>query len=367
MPTTRRKRSGDEGAPGVRPRRPPRPRPAAAPLHLDLVAGALSRFVLQAANPVANTLGDLGAYIGRTTEELFPAPQPIPRVNITSRWRLPGLLSEDMVFDSLHEPLEPKFRRRYAAQYRETQVVYARRIRPAAARHRPRLLYLHGYMQPETYIEELALLTTMAMSLNVEVIQMQPPHHGRRAAGASRFSGEFYWTADLVRSVEALRQTFLDARTLLCWLQEEDERPVGLAGLSLGGALTLSLACLEERFAFAIPIIAHMDLAALVSDAPVLSKMRRDLKAFGWKRRELNRFIKQIGWPHLRPKLPPERVLWIAAADDRFFDPQVVKRQWLRWGKPTIQWYPTSHMGFLPYLPQALRRMRQFIDERSLA
>jgi dienelactone hydrolase len=333
-------------------------------LHPDVVVGQLSRFMLAAANPVDNTLADLGVYCERTGDEIFPAPRRIPEVTITSRWRLPGLVSEDLTFTSLHEPLEPKFRRRYAQQYRETHVVYARRIRPSTARRRPRLFYLHGYMQPETYIEELTLLTSMAMALNVEVIQMQPPHHGRRAAGVSRFSGELYWTADLVRSVEALRQTILDARTLLRWLQQQDERPVGLTGLSLGGALTLSLACIEDGFAFAIPLIAHMDLAALVSDAPVLSKMRHDLKAFGWGRRDFSRFVKQIGWNRLQPKLTPDKVLLIAASDDRFFDPKVTERMWKRWGKPAIRWYPSSHMGFLPYLPEALRNMRLFIDER---
>jgi hypothetical protein len=58
---------------------------------------------------------------------------------------------------------------------------YARRIRRAAARRRARLLCLHGYMQPETFVEEPALLTTMALQFNVEVIQMQLPYHGRRA------------------------------------------------------------------------------------------------------------------------------------------------------------------------------------------
>jgi len=331
-------------------------------LHPDLVIGGLSKFMLRAANPVANTLDDLGAYVGLATEEMFPAPGATPHVAVTSRWRLPGLVSEDLVFDSLHEPLEPKFRRRYEEQYPETHVVYARRIRPAAARRRPRLLYLHGYMQPETYIEELTLLTSLAMRLDVEVIQMQPPYHGRRAPGASRFSGEFYWTADLVRSVEALRQTVLDARTLLRWLQEQDDRPVGLTGLSLGGALTLTLTCLEGGFAFAIPLIAHMDLAALVADAPVLSKMRHDLKSFGWDRKEFGKFVQQLGWARLQPKLPPARVLLIAATDDRFFDPRVVERLWERWGRPAIRWYPTSHMGFLPYLPRALRVMRRFVD-----
>ena len=335
-------------------------------LHPDRMIGALSEILQGVANPVANTLADVGTYAGRPLEELFPSPTIAPEMTVTARWRLPGVVSEDLVFRSLHVPIERKFRREYLDHYREAHHVYARRIRPAAARRRPRLLYLHGYMQPETLIEELALLTGMALSLDLEIIQMQPPHHGRRAARTSRFSGEFYWTADLVRSFEALRQTLLDARTLLRCLLVEDARPVGVTGLSLGGALTLCLACLEEDFAFAVPLVAHMDLAALVADAPVLARMRRDLRSFGWGNTEFSEFVASVGWYHLRPKLPAGRIFLIAASHDRFFRPQIVRRMWARWGKPAIRWYPTSHMGFITHLPEALREMREFVDRLRL-
>ena len=325
----------------------------------------MSEVLQRVANPVSNTLPDVGTYAGRPLDELFPAPKAAPEVVVKPRWSLPGVLSEDIVFRSQHVPIEPHFRKRYLQRYRETHHVYAKRIRPATARHRPRLLYLHGYMQPETYLEELALLTGMALELNTEVIQMQPPYHGRRAPRASRFSGEFYWSADLVRSVEALRQTILDARTLLRWLLEEDGRPVGVTGLSLGGALTLILSCLEERFTFSIPLIAHMDLAALVADAPVLAKMRRDLQSFGWGKEEFHAFVESLGWYALVPKLPADKVFIIAASNDRFFDPRLVERLWKRWGKPQIRWYPTSHMGFIVHLPEALRAMREFIDRQQ--
>jgi hypothetical protein len=187
-------------------------------MHPDLVVGGLSELLQGIAHPVPNTLADVGTYVGRPLEDLFPAPATVPPVTVRTRWRVRGVVSEDLVFRSLHVPLEPKFQRRYLRDYRETGRVYARRIRPAGARRRPRLLYLHGYLQPETFVEEVALLTTMALQLNLEIIQMQSPYHGRRAPRASRFSGEFYWTADLVRSFEALRQTLLDARTLLGWL-----------------------------------------------------------------------------------------------------------------------------------------------------
>lgn len=336
--------------------------PAASILHPDRIIGALSEVAHRLAKPPVNTLAEAGRYAGMPLRKLFPAPKKVPNLATTSRWRLPGVVSEDLVFRSLHTPLDAKFRRRYEEDYLETHLVYARRIRPAGVGQRPRLLYLHGYMQPETYLEELSLLTGLALALNVEVIQMQPPYHGRRTPRSSLFSGDLYWTADVVRSIEALRQTLLDARTLLRGLLAEDDRPVGVCGLSLGGALTLSLTCLEERFAFSIPIIAHMDLAALVADAPVLGKMRRDLRSFGWEQDDFDAFVDDLGWYDLRPKLPAERILMFAASQDRFFDPRLVDDMWRQWQKPSLHWHPTSHMGFLTQFPSVVRLTREFID-----
>ena len=334
-------------------------------LHPDEITGALSRLIPLIAQPVRNTLPQLAVYRGLPRDELFPAPTGVPEAQVTTRWRVAGVVSEDIVFPSQHEPLEPAFRARYLAEYRETHTVYARRIRPTSRRERPRVLYLHGYLQPETWLEELAFLVGMARILDVEVIQLQPPYHGRRTPRSSFLSGEPYWTADLVRSVEALRQSLLDARTLLGWLLAEYPHPVGVMGLSLGGALTLALTCLDERFAFSVPLIAHMDLAAMLADAPVLATMRADLQRFGWGIEEFRRFVEDLGWYRLTPLLPPERIAIFAGSDDRFFAPAVVESMWERWGRPPIRWYPCSHMGFIPRLPAVMGDVRRFIDRHA--
>jgi pimeloyl-ACP methyl ester carboxylesterase len=335
--------------------------------HADDVTGALAR-VLQLLRPRArNTLARLSAYEGVGRDVLFPAPPRLPEVKRSRRWRLGGFESEDLVFRSLHEPLEPEFLRYYRARRRRIHTVYARRIRPGAYPGRPRLLYIHGYMQPETVLEEVGLLATMASMLEMEVVQLQPPYHGRRKPRGSRFDGELYWTADLVRSMESLRQTLLDARCLLAFMQSESPAPVGVAGLSLGGALAAALTCLEPGFAFSAPFIAHMDLGALVADAPVLGAMRTDLARFGWSPGDFAEFTARIGWNELRPLLGAERIHLFAADDDRFFRPEVVRQMWQRWGEPAIQWYPASHMGFLPHLPEAVRRLRGFVDGLGLA
>jgi pimeloyl-ACP methyl ester carboxylesterase len=333
--------------------------------HADDLVGALSLIGKRLSRPVQNTLRDADVYRGVAHDILFPTPKKIPAVRVQRRWQLPNLVSEDLVFRSAHRPLEPKFRKRYRDEYRETHTVYARRIRPPAQSERPRLIYLHGYMQPESYVEELTLLAGMALYLDMEIVQPQPPYHGRRTPASSILGGEFYWTADLVRSVESLRQTLLDARTLLSWMLREDSRPVGVMGLSLGGALAAILTCLEPRFHFSIPLIAHMDLDALVAGAPVMSGTRRDLRRFGWRRQDFARFVADLGWSDLRPQLAPDRIQLFAASDDRFFDPDVVRKMWRDWGEPRIRWYRSSHMGFLPHLPNVLAEVREFIDGLS--
>lgn len=335
--------------------------PALLP-HPDRITGALAEVLNLLAEPARKTVRQLEAYAGLSVDQLLPPDPRLPDVTVSRRWALPGLVSEDLVFRSQHEPLAPGFRRRYACDYPENQIVYARRIRPAGARDRPRLLYLHGYLQPETWVEELAVLTSLALALNVEVVQLQPPYHGRRTPLVARFGGEYYFTADLVRSLEALRQNLLDARSLLGWLLHEDPRPVGISGISLGGALTACLTCLDDRFAFSMPLAAHMDVGAMVADVPVLARMRRELRSFGWTPEDFAAFMRERGWDELRPRIPRERIHIFAGRDDLFFPAERVEAMWRRWGEPAIQWYPCSHMGFVMRLPVILPRMRAFVD-----
>ena len=333
--------------------------------NLDDMAGVLVRPLQLLRSRPRNTLDRLRAYDGVPRDELFPAPDRLPRIRTRRRWSLPGFENEDLSFASLHEPIEPLFNEHYHARSRRIQTVYARRIRPKGTEGRPRLLYIHGYMQPETVVEEHGLLGAMARTLDVEIVHLQPPYHGRRKPRSSPYDGERFWTADVVRSFEAMRQTILDARTLLSVMLDESPSPVGLAGLSLGGSFSATLACLEPRFDFAAPFIAHMDMGALLRDAPVLGAMRKDLARFGWTQREFGDFFSSIGWDELVAVVPADRILILAAENDRFFDADVLRAMWHRWGEPEIHWYPTSHMGFLPNMPNAVGHLRRFINGLS--
>ncbi len=308
-----------------------------------------------------NTRAGAARYRDASFGQLFPRPA-VPEVIARRRRRVGGVERELLSFRSQHAPLCPEFQSRYRQDYAALHTVDARRLRPPGSEGRARLLYLHAYMMPSTVIDELTFLAFMARRLRVEVIHMQVPYHGRRNRGLSRVSGSLFWTSDIVRSAEAMRQTIFDARALLAWLRAEDPRPIGVAGISMGGVHALALASLEPELAFVMPCVAHMDVGALTEHAPVLTTMRRRMREDGWAPGEFTRYLASSPWGALRVALPPERIKLFAAERDQFFRPAQVEAMWRRLGEPEINWYRSSHMGFARQVPRVFTRMGAYID-----
>ncbi|MCA9773211.1 MAG: alpha/beta hydrolase family protein [Myxococcales bacterium] len=334
---------------------------------LDGFMGLASRGLWSFSPPHPNTLDELAVYRDKSQEELFPAPPPqLPEVTIEKRWGLGGLLCEDLCFESVHRPIAPYFRQRHASEYQANHWVYARWMRHVGGRRRPTMIYLHGWTQFEPWLEEMTLMPAIARALDVDVVHMQLPYHGYRKPKKSRFHGEYFWTADLVRTFEAVRQSVLDARSLLGWLVDQGHGPVGYAGVSLGGALALCLACVEPRAAFSIPIVAHLDLPGALEEAPILYRMRKELREYGWGPREVADFFQAVGWYDMTPVISKERILMIAGKYDRFLTPERTTELWKLWGEPPIHWFEGGHTAIVGYIFRSIAVMKRFIDGLDL-
>ncbi|MCA9773210.1 MAG: alpha/beta hydrolase family protein [Myxococcales bacterium] len=329
---------------------------------IDDAIGLLSRLMNGISPPHPNTLAELSVYEGRAVDEIFPAPRIPEEVTFQKRWAALGLVCEDLCFESGHQPLCPTFKQRHADEYPSNHFVYARWLRHVGGPRRPTFLYVHGWMQFEPIIEEFTLLPMIAKRLDMNVIHIQLPYHGRRKPPGAAWHGEYFWTADMVRTVEALRQSVLDARALRAWLASQGQNPVGVGGLSLGGVITEVLACVDADFDFAVPIIAHMDLARAMEEAPILYRMREELKGYGWDHKQLDDFLRAAGWHDLRPVIPRERIFMIAAEHDKFLTPERVRALWKSWGEPPIYWFPGGHTGFLPYMWEYLGAAKRFFE-----
>lgn len=329
--------------------------------NVDHVVGILSRF-LHLRGAELNTIADLAPYLGAPPSVLYPAPVA-PRDVLRRRSLLPrtgGRVVETLQWSSQHVPICPHYRARHAGEYACNQRVTGRWMHPRSGPRRAALLYVHGWLEPGPWIEEATLLPRLYEALGADVLHVQLPFHGTRNPKGALFHGEYFLSGDIVRSVEALRQSCLDARTAVAWLRGEGYAEVGVTGISFGGAIAMLLACLEPTPDYIVPICGHLQLGDAVEEAPILWRMKADLERFGVDREQRRRIFDQIAVDTMKPLLPPERQLWIMARDDLYIAASIVERQWNAWGRPPIDWIPTGHMTFPLSMSRIVERTRQF-------
>jgi len=329
--------------------------------HIDTVVGHASRLLhLRAAKD--NTVAQLEPYLDQTVDELFPVPGPPRDVRITRNLVDRALKASTLSWESQHQVVCDQYLPRHMGPYRKNRTAWARWVRPDGQRRRGCMVYVHGWLEPGSWVEEATLFRIWGKALDVDLLHVSLPFHGRRNPWRALFSGEYFWTADLVRTVEGVRQAICDTRTAIMWLREQGYDEVGVAGISLGGALTMQLACLEPLPDYIVPIVGHLNLIDAVEQALILRRRRRDLTAWGVDEPQRRKLFQRLGMGLHKPLMTPESQLWIQAREDGYIRAEIVRRQWEDWNRPNILWVDGGHMTFPLHIGAMTRRIAEHIQ-----
>jgi len=325
---------------------------------VDAVVGRLSRFLhLRRTN--TDTSHELTPYFGLSLDELLPRPVQLPDVRRAQpRFRIGSVTTETLSWRSQHEPLSEAYKRRHHTDYAANATAYARWVHQKAHRRKSLLLYVHGWLEPGSWVEEATLMPLWYRELGVDVAHVQLPFHGRRSTAGQLFHGEWFWTADLVRSLEAVRQAVFDVRAIMAWFRNLGYEEVGISGLSLGGCITMLTACVDPLPDYIVPMIAHLELTDAIEEAPILWRMKDDLARFGIDAAHRREIFTRVSLTRASPLLPNDRQLWVAAREDGYLKAELVDQQWKRWGQPPIMWIPGGHMTFPIAVADIVRRMK---------
>jgi pimeloyl-ACP methyl ester carboxylesterase len=109
------------------------------------------------------------------------------------------------------------------------------------------------------------------------VYLMTLPFHYERVPAASRFSGEYFWSANVHRSRRAFRQAVYELYQCYHTLHALHHHPVYLAGFSMGGGVALSLASLHPDITGIFVINPVCSLTEIVWDSPLCRTIKADL------------------------------------------------------------------------------------------
>ncbi len=175
---------------------------------------------------------------------------------------------------------------------------------------RPAVVCVHGYLGGTLGFEEAAFDARRLYAAGLDVMIAVLPFHGPRMPPGMRgaFPGRDPW-----RTVEGFAQAVYDLRAWREWLKSRGAPRVGLFGMSLGGYTSSLLATVDEGWDFVVPMIPLASLA----DAYMEHRAGRPEEPPAWVRPRIEDAYRVVS-PFARPpRVAPERVLVLAASDDR--------------------------------------------------
>jgi len=268
-----------------------------------------------------------------TSPELF-FPEPPPAHPLCVRVREQGGSGVfDATWPSQHVPLVPEFRDGYVAHV-NNRTAHARLF--LAPEPRPVVIALHGYLGGPYAFEERAFPVRWMVRRGFDVALAVLPFHALRAStsGTPPFPG-----ADPRYTIEGCRQAVHDIRALVSYFLGRGAPSVGVMGMSLGGYTTSLLATLDARLSFAIPIIPLASFADFARDQGRLGS-GQEVNAQYQAYDEALRVVSPLARPS---KLPPERVLVLAAAHDRITPKAHAERLAAHFGSRLVT-FPGGHL-----------------------
>ncbi len=258
-----------------------------------------------------------------------------------SSQRTRAVAYEQLSFESGYEPHDGEPGRKRWLNARPNGTARAWMLRHDAPR--PWIVLVHGSGMGYPWFDALALRAVWLhrkLGLNV-MLPVLPKHGARKNAGTFSI---LFPTDDVLDNIHGLAQSVWEVRRLLSWVRRQDDGPVGLAGVSLGGYVAALTAVLEHELACVVAAVPISDFPLLF--ARHLPNGRRRLTP---EHLVLAQKLHRVASPlAMTPRVAPERRFIIAGLADGMADPlRQVLPLWHHWGQPATLWYEGGHIGYL--------------------
>jgi len=275
----------------------------------------------QAANDPANFLVDFNRRIVASSDEFYSYTQPSDfrlekrEVQVFSTREIPDPKLEAKVKGTFSEFL--RFTSPVKTPYPENNLVNARWF-PARGR-RAVVLLPHWNSDAISYTGLCRVLNL----LGIAVLRLSMPYHDiRMPAEISR--ADYAVSANIGRTLDAVRQGVTDIRSCLDWLEQQGYSKLGILGTSLGSCYAFIAAAHDPR----IRVAAFNHASTYVADVVWHGQSTRHIR---------EGIESQITLETLRQS-------WLAVSPMAYFD------QFSRWPRKSLIVYAKYDLTFLPEL-----------------
>jgi esterase/lipase len=174
------------------------------------------------------------------------------------------------------------------------------------------------------------------------------PFHYERKPESSLFSGEYFWSADIVCTRNAFRQAVCEMYQIYTWFVKNSDKPIFITGFSMGGAVSLMLTIIYNEIRGLQIINPAAAFSDIVWDSPLCRTIRDDYIKAGYSIEDIQRaftIFEPVGAKKI--DIDRQRINLIYGLYDQVTDLQQYNKLIEKWGLKKVAQFNSGHLNIL--------------------
>jgi len=248
--------------------------------------------------------------------------------------------------------------------YPENDTVHCFYFKPEADLKIPAVIIIHGYKARKLKIEK-EIAKKLAERKIAGVVFILPYHSLRRPKNLS--SGKYFISDDLQRVRETFRQTIIDIRCLIDWLESRDEidrERIGIMGISLGAIIANLAMGIDDRIKVGVSILGGGNYPKLLWRSFLTIPLKIKMILHGINPKMISQNLDIIDPITFSYRNRPRNVFMINGRLDLIIPPSCSRDLWEALGKPKIKWLWSGHYSVLLIKNRIIRESLDYLEEQ---
>ncbi|GIM30435.1 alpha/beta hydrolase [Clostridium polyendosporum] len=223
------------------------------------------------------------------------------------------------------------------------------------------VILIHGWCSESFHnLDKIFLKSFLKRKYNIYNYIL--PFHMDRCPKESLYSGEYFLSANVNRTLKSVQQSVSDIRALISYIKQNSKGKVILIGLSLGGQVANLVAETEKDLDLLISLFYANDLSYTIHNSVPGKYIKKDLNKNHFNEDMLNNSWRIINPTLRKPLINKEKILLISGKYDKYVLEDDTNKLWEGWNRPERHNYDCGHSGIVLCRKKIKNDTLRFID-----
>lgn len=206
------------------------------------------------------------------------------------------------------------------------------------------VIMVHGWRSSLNKLDNIYKKSFLQQGFNIYSYIL--PYHLDRSPRESSYNGEYFLSANTIRTLNAFKQAISDIRALIRYIKDVKKETVYIIGLSLGG-LVSNLVCENEEVDALVSLFYANDLAFTIFEAIPGKYIKRDFINNKFNKAQLGECWAIINPSLRKPVIDKKKILLVSGRYDEYILPIDSNKLWEAWDRPLRYVYDCGHSGIV--------------------